>query len=240
MTRFLVVCALVASVLSSTDAWWFFSGSGRQQAQGWISQECMQKAADGDCLFYVCFDQRHPCEHSNYALSYGWRYCDKINLNYDKFTEQGKRWINATRVCAMTKMLNFYRDSHINCRDVESEMKGNHAACEAEHGVCEHDLLMENKEVLMEVYTFDRKMLVRFLGMIHECSASSAGDFLSWMSAQGKTVVSFFKSLPDMFQGLEENIQQLRDSLPEVSLPDIEMPNIQFPKLERLPAVDED
>ena len=55
----------------------------------------------------------------------------------------------------MTKMLEFYRASHINCRDVEAEMQENHAECEAEHGICDGDMLMENKEVLQDVFTFE-------------------------------------------------------------------------------------
>ena len=68
---------------------------------------------------------------------------------------QGQNWINATRVCSMMKMLEFYRDSHINCKDVQGEMQEMHAECEAEHGVCDHDLLMDNKEVFADVYKFE-------------------------------------------------------------------------------------
>ena len=53
-----------------------------------ISAECLQKAADGDCLFYTCFDERHPCELNNWALSYGWRFCKRYDQMYDTFTQE--------------------------------------------------------------------------------------------------------------------------------------------------------
>ena len=64
---------------------------------------------------------------------------------------QGKRWINATRLCAMNKMLEFYRDDHINCGDVEGESKRSMADCAAEHGICGGSLLMDNKDVFGDV-----------------------------------------------------------------------------------------
>ena len=77
---------------------------------------------------------------------------------------QAKEWIKNTRKCSMVKMLEFYRATHINCNDVEQEMQDNHAACEAEHGVCDHSLLMDNKNVLMDIYKFK---LVSFIILCH-------------------------------------------------------------------------
>lgn len=137
----------------------------------------------------------------------------------------------------MTKMLEFYREDHINCRDVEAEMQEKHAECEAEQGGCDGDMLMENKDVLTEVYSFDRKVLVRFVQMLRECGMSSAGDFLTWLSAQGKTVTAFFRSLPERLAGLQDDIEALRDSLPDLDLPDIDLPDIDLPSLPELPKL---
>lgn len=55
----------------------------------------------------------------------------------------------------MTAMLEFYEAQHINCEDVEAEMKEAHAECEVEHGICDPNMLMDNKEVIHDVY-FER------------------------------------------------------------------------------------
>jgi len=65
---------------------------------------------------------------------------------------QAKRWINATRLCAMNKLLEFYRDDHINCADVEGESKRAVATCETEHGICDGSLLFDNKDAFGDVY----------------------------------------------------------------------------------------
>jgi hypothetical protein len=214
------------ALLSPPSAAWFFGGSGRQQATGEISEECIKKAADGDCTFYICFDQRHMCERHNYALSYGWRYCDLMNSNFDKFTHDAKEWIINTRVCSMTKMLEFYREEHINCHDVEQEMQERHGECEAEHGVCDHNLITDNREVLMDIYGFNRKTLNRFAKMIKECGLDAGSELLAWLNTQRHSIVDFFKSLKDRFENVDEELEKIRasirDRLPDISkLPEI-------------------
>ena len=53
-----------------------------------IDETCIAKAQRGDCMFYVCFDQRHPCMSNEYALTYGWRFCKRYDNNYNRFTPE--------------------------------------------------------------------------------------------------------------------------------------------------------
>ena len=52
----------------------------------------------------------------------------------------------------MQAMLRYYRRQHIICDDVEDDMKEAHAQCEEDHGVCSGNMLLDNKEVLMDIY----------------------------------------------------------------------------------------
>lgn len=132
-------------------------------------------------MFYVCFDQRHPCMSNEYALTYGWRFCKRYDNNYSRFTPEGKRWINATRLCAMEKLLEFYRNDHINCGDVEGESKRAVADCEAEHGICGGSLLMDNRDAFGDVYKLSRAATVRFLLSMKECGLIGLDHFVHWM-----------------------------------------------------------
>lgn len=59
-----------------------------------------------------------------------------------------------TRKCAMNRMLEFYRASHINCQDVEHAMKDAYSNCEYDNGGCDGDMLFRNREPLMDVHKF--------------------------------------------------------------------------------------
>lgn len=67
---------------------------------------------------------------------------------------QGKRWLNDTRQCAMGTMLAYYRSDRRQCRSLEQHMVGVHSSCSVQMGICNADLLLANREVLLRVYTF--------------------------------------------------------------------------------------
>lgn len=174
-----LVIFFVGALIASSQAW-FFGRSGRQEAEGPVSQDCINLARRGDCHFYTCFDERHPCTNNNYALNYGWRYCVRFEQNYPMFTQQGKDWVNNTRKCAMDKMLEFYEATHINCEDVQAEMKDNHGRCEADHGLCDSNLLTENKEAFRNIYGVTKKTVMRFVFSVKHCGLSTVRDVVGW------------------------------------------------------------
>ena len=64
--------------------------------------------------------------------------------------------------------------------------------------------------------------MVRFFNMLQECGLDIASDIVSWMNEQRKTIVAFFKTLKDRFENIDDDLQKIRDSLPNISqLPEI-------------------
>lgn len=176
---------------------WFFGNSGRQEALGDIDPECLQKASDGDCDFYTCFEARHPCDSHNYALNYGLRFCHRFREEYDQFNQQGQELISGTRRCSMMAMLEHYNASHVNCEDVEAEAKMSHSICERQHGICDISMLMANKERIRAIYfdNFSRRALVRLLYTINQCGTGGMNEFITWILSNANQGLAIFSSL---------------------------------------------
>ena len=54
----------------------------------------------------------------------------------------------------MRNMLYFYNDDTIHCKDSETAMNRMHAECEQEGGVCDLEMLLDNKDALLDIYSF--------------------------------------------------------------------------------------
>ena len=68
--------------------------------------------------------------------------------------QQGKAWIDNTRQCTMRAMIEFYNDTHVNCKDVEAAMHEAYGKCSKDNGICNAGMVMDNKESLLEIHTF--------------------------------------------------------------------------------------
>ncbi|ELT93371.1 hypothetical protein CAPTEDRAFT_227571 [Capitella teleta] len=210
-----LVSLFLAGLLPESQAWWFFESSGRQEAEGPISETCIAKASRGVCDFYPCFDQRHPCEDDNYALTYGWRFCSQFELHYTRLDDEGKRWVNATRKCAMAAMLEFYNDDNVNCQDVEAEMIEAHGECEAQNGLCSASLLQNNNHVFEDIYGVNERSANRLLQSLKHCGRSQARELVQWLGTRFETLIpnlrEFFQSWGDKIKegvsGIIENIR---------------------------------
>ncbi|ELU00177.1 hypothetical protein CAPTEDRAFT_220807 [Capitella teleta] len=211
-----VLFLLVAVLLPLTEGWWFIRTNSRQKAEGDIKRDCIAKAKKGTCDFFVCFDQRHPCEHSNYALSFGWKFCTAFDQHYARFDAEAKNWINGTRKCVMEAMLEFYNEEHVNCQDVSEEMKDAHGRCGAENGICSLPLLHNNKHVLTDIYGVNEKTLHRMALFFKHCGKNTFYAIGDWFTDTFKgiwpKVDNFFSGFGDK---LKEGFEATKDTLKE-------------------------
>lgn len=169
--------------LHTSSAWFSFLRPRKQQAAQPIDADCVSKALGGDCSFYQCFNQRHPCNasSSNYAIDYGWKYCSRFDTHRNRLTEEGQRWLNGTRTCSMEKMLEYYRANAILCSEIETDMKEKHAVCEETNGLCRGSLIMDNKEVLVDVFTVSVNSGSHLLYSVEKCAVAHLGEAVSWL-----------------------------------------------------------
>lgn len=174
-------------------------------------ERCLEDGRKGVCSFYTCFNERHQCPDStNYAIKYGWRFCSRFELYRDQLTLEGKRWLNGTRLCAMEKLLEFYRADSISCSDVETEMKASEAVCEAENGLCHGRLLIDNKEIFSDVYALNHQSVARFLHSIKQCTIVKFREAAAWFSDQLHNVRGVGDSVLPFFQELDQHVEQLK------------------------------
>lgn len=223
---FVFLCLVM--VQTSSAFFFNFRRATKQAANRSLDEECVTKARRGDCRFYQCFNERYPCADSNnYAIKYGYRFCSRFDLYYDQLTVQGQRWLNGTRLCAMEKMLDFYRLNELSCTEVDSQMKEKQAACEAENGLCNGRLLVENKDIFSDVYALNRRSAVQFLQTVKQCSLTKFREVATWFREQlhsfgeiGQSVLPFFQEVEQRMERLRENIQgefsQLRDTAQQI------------------------
>jgi len=193
--------------------------SPEQEAVGPMQESCAQLADEGNCQFYVCFEQRHPCESNNYALDYGWRFCSLYDTHRDRLTPAAQQWLNNSRVCAMQQMTNIYRRSSVRCGEVASHMKDAQAACEVEHGLCSANLLTENRQVFSDVYTRNRRSVSNFIHAIKHCTLSKFREVSSWFREHvgHSRVAPALRQLRDQVRGhvdeLRDHVHELRDDV---------------------------
>jgi len=187
-------------------------GSSQQQAIGPIQEECVQFGRQGSCQFYVCFEQRHPCESNNYALDYGWRFCSLFDTYRGRLSERAQQWLNDTRVCAMEQLINIYRSPSVRCDEVASFMKNAQAACEVQHGLCSSSLLTENRDVFTDVYTVNRRSAANFLYAVKHCTMSMFREVSSWFEDHlgHSRVVPVLRQLRDH---VRDHVRDFRDDV---------------------------
>lgn len=212
------VVTLLLVTLHLSSAFFLNTRTGKQAAKKPIDEECMAKARSGDCAFYLCFDERHPCSSigsNSYAITYGLKFCSRFDDHKRELTSEGRRWLDGTRLCSMEKMLDLYREESISCSKVEEEMKEWHAACEAENGLCQGQLLSENKEVFSYVYELDAQSVIRFLYSVKQCAGSKLSEVTAWFSDQLHDVDEASRSVLPLFKDLEKQAKTFKENMEE-------------------------
>jgi len=203
-----------------------------QNAVGPIQDSCVEHAHAGSCQFYLCFEQRHPCQSRNYATEYGWRFCSRFDLEKDRMTSAGRRWLNDTRQCAMEHLLAYYRQDSIVCSDLAATMKDQHGACEVESGLCRGRMLFNNRQVFTGVYALNRQSATQFVHSMKHCAISTARQVATWFrdqlgSIQVNEVVSEVRSqLRELAADVLHEIGRLRDLWNDEEEQVLEVPDI--------------
>jgi len=86
-----------------------------------------------NCSFYRnCLEVAIPCGESSsaYAIPYGEKFCNLFAINYKKFSENGKIWIDAVRKCLQLKLVP-YLSQHPppSCSDIKTIAFHSHSGC---------------------------------------------------------------------------------------------------------------
>ncbi|CAH1795481.1 unnamed protein product [Owenia fusiformis] len=145
-----------------------------QPALAEVSDECIRYAETGDCRFYQCFEERHPCGHGAYIQKYGWGYCHGFVREINRFNTRGKRWVNETKKCSMRALLTKYRASQYDCHAIKHHAEDTHRDCAINKGFCA--ILWPNREALMDIYKLgSKKHLLRTIAV---CGRDAITRFL--------------------------------------------------------------
>jgi len=184
MKMLLILCLmLVAHEVTATSILDAFTSTS-QDAVGPVEESCVEYAHAGNCQFFRCFEDRHPCSTRNYAIDYGWRFCSRFDNEKDRMTVDGQRWLNDTRQCTMEHLLAFYREDSITCSDVAATMKDQRGSCEVESGLCSAGVLVDNREVFTDVYALNRQSATQFVHSMKHCTISTARQVATWFRDQ--------------------------------------------------------
>ena len=92
-----------------------------------------------NCDFYTdCLEAKFQCGAEGYPIGYGDRYCNKFTENYDKFDEEGKKWIDGTLICLKESLLpDMNNNDAETCDDVYNHAFDSHVKCYTENGFCD-------------------------------------------------------------------------------------------------------
>jgi len=184
MKIWLILCLILAGHEATASSILDAFRTSRQNAVGPIEDSCVEHAHAGNCFFYLCFEDRHPCPTRNYATEYGWRFCSRFDREKDRMTVDGRRWLNDTRQCSMEHLLVHYRAASVVCSDIAATMKDQHGACEVESGLCSHRILFNNREIFTDVYALNRQSVTQCMHSMKHCAVSTARQVASWFRDQ--------------------------------------------------------
>ena len=97
------------------------------------SEDC--GALIGNCEFYLCREQRHPCGEKGYYKGYGYKYCERFILLESRLSSPGKDWVRKARRCLQEHI---HRNIPIDtpCPKAKQSAFDSHPRCYVLGGVC--------------------------------------------------------------------------------------------------------
>ncbi|XP_025084778.1 uncharacterized protein LOC112558513 [Pomacea canaliculata] len=122
----LLVTAVVLFLLSSSAN----ARVTRQKRQTTISSSCYSPTGR-DCYWYRnCLEKRVPCQGTSddYAIAYAEKFCNVFGSNYNRFSSQGKQWVDAVRKCLQVALVPLLRAAP-PCRQIKSTAFNSHFPC---------------------------------------------------------------------------------------------------------------
>ncbi|XP_025087684.1 uncharacterized protein LOC112560222 [Pomacea canaliculata] len=81
--------------------------SNKTKRQATIGPDCYTPTG-GNCSWYrYCLEASIPCQGTpdDYAITYAEKYCNLFNSNYNRFSSEGKQWVDAVRKCLQVKLV---------------------------------------------------------------------------------------------------------------------------------------
>ncbi|GFN82257.1 stanniocalcin-like protein [Plakobranchus ocellatus] len=133
----LTTCLLLLSS-SAANGWLFWRSYPSARSRGMaVDPACLALAMEGSCDFYLCFEQRLECGKNWYNVKYGEPYCRDFKAYYNRFSETGQKFINASQVCISNELLNWYERSKIDCHDYTHFAFKALSRCYMKSGFCE-------------------------------------------------------------------------------------------------------
>ncbi|GFO19596.1 stanniocalcin-like protein [Plakobranchus ocellatus] len=199
---------LILAVLANASyAFLFTRTTPVAQAEGReVDETCLARAAEGDCEFYNCFEQRLPCGRDYYMLRQGHYYCNKMNTRKHLFTPAGQQFIENVQQCLMGPLQEIYTREFIDCHTLEHEAVAAIAPCFNEHNFC--DTLETDSEEFFRVYEigdlFTRgatKIWRAIFQIAGNCGTQMAREFTSDTSESLMSSINgFFSSLGNIIE----------------------------------------
>jgi len=90
-----------------------------------------QNPSGVDCSIYPdCMEKSVACENTNcdYAIQYGYKFCNLYSDNYHWFSNRGKQWIDAVRKCLQVALVP-YLSTNPSCCDFKTAAFNSHVEC---------------------------------------------------------------------------------------------------------------
>ena len=87
-----------------------------------------------DCSWYrQCLKQSYPCEEKDgedYAIEYAHKFCELYAKSYNKFSSNGRQWIDAVRKCLQVALVPLLRPwTTISCKTLKETAFESHTPC---------------------------------------------------------------------------------------------------------------
>ncbi|MCA9508264.1 MAG: hypothetical protein KC505_07590 [Myxococcales bacterium] len=99
--------------------------------------------SDSSCEYYQHLEALRPCsQHSNYLISYGYKYCSLFQTSKNDWSHQLQAWIENTTLCLQEKLADYQAlnknesNDEKYCENLEKIAFKSHADCYTEHGFC--------------------------------------------------------------------------------------------------------
>ncbi len=93
---------------------------------------CTQDACtprDNQCIFYSdCLEKAIPCGNDGYALGFGLLFCSKFMEQIQKFSPQGREWVQGVALCLQKALLPKVC-AGASCDEIKSFAIASHAKC---------------------------------------------------------------------------------------------------------------
>ncbi|XP_076456436.1 stanniocalcin-like [Babylonia areolata] len=103
---------------------------------------CVEKGNAGDCEFWRCFEERHPCGRQ-FDMQIACHKCEAFYHNISNFTEQGQTFLRRSMLCFLNSFSRIYYQN-IECATLRTMPLQNSIICILREGFC--DFINDNLE----------------------------------------------------------------------------------------------